>query len=142
MVAFGRVASVVAHELTNLLQILTSSLDRLGPSANAGDVSPDEAVLAMQTIRSSMDRSTRVARQLQTFAQLTPPRLQPRELHQLMASWMSDFEEAVGHDTRLELRLRHSGSVLVDAEQLQGALLNLLANAREASAPGALIPSP
>jgi CheY-like chemotaxis protein len=135
---YGRVASVVAHELTNLLQILASSLDRLGP-ARAGDVSPDEAVLAMQTIRASMDRGTRVARQLQTFAQLAPPRLQPRELHQLMASWMADFEEAVGAHMRLELRLRHSGSVLVDAEQLQGALLNLLANAREASAPGALI---
>jgi CheY-like chemotaxis protein/anti-sigma regulatory factor (Ser/Thr protein kinase) len=137
--AYGRVASVVAHELTNLLQILASSLDRLGPSGRASDVSPDEAVLAMQTIRASMDRGTRVARQLQTFAQLAPPRLQPRELHQLMAGWMSDFEEAVGPQMRLELRLRHSGSVLVDAEQLQGALLNLLANAREASAPGALI---
>jgi CheY-like chemotaxis protein len=136
---YGRVASVVAHELTNLLQILASSLDRLGPSARAADVSPDEQLLAMQTIRASMDRGTRVARQLQTFAQLAPPRLQPRELHQLMASWMADFEDAVGPHMRLELRLRHSGSVLVDAEQLQGALLNLLVNAREASAPGALI---
>ena len=93
----------------------------------------------MQTIRASMDRGTRVARQLQTFAQLAPPRLQARELHQLMAGWMADFEEAVGPQMRLELRLRHSGSVLVDADQMQGALLNLLANAREASAPGALI---
>jgi CheY-like chemotaxis protein len=136
--AYGRVASVVAHELTNLLQILASSLDRIGPSAKA-NVSPDEAVLAMQTIRASMDRGTRVARQLQTFAQLAPPRLQPRELHQLMAGWMSDFEDVVGPNMRLELRLRHSGSVLVDADQLQGTLLNLLSNAREASAPGALI---
>jgi len=140
--AFSRVASVVAHELTNLLQILASSLDRLEPSVRSSaevSVRTDEAVSAMQTIRSSMDRSTRVARQLQTFAQTTPPRLQPRELHQLMAAWMQDFEDTVGHDCRLELRLRHSGSVLVDAEQLHAALLNLLANAREASSPGALI---
>ena len=33
--ALGRVASVVAHELTNLLQILSSSLDRLPPTVTA-----------------------------------------------------------------------------------------------------------
>jgi CheY-like chemotaxis protein len=123
--ALGRVASVVAHELTNLLQILSVSLDRLPP----GD-DPDGS---MRTVRASIDRGTRLARQLQTFAQTAPPRLAQREIHQLMAAWMPEFEDALGPDQRLELRLRYRGTVVIDSDQLQTALVNLLANARDAS---------
>lgn len=123
--ALGRVASVVAHELTNLLQILSSSLDRLPAS--------DDPEGSMKVVRASIDRGTRLARQLQTFAQTAPPRLAQREIHQLMAAWMPEFEEALGPDQRLELRLRYRGTVVIDADQLQTALVNLLANARDAS---------
>jgi CheY-like chemotaxis protein len=123
--ALGRVASVVAHELTNLLQILSSSLDRLPPA--------DDPDGSMKSVRASIDRGTRLARQLQTFAQTAPPRLAQREIHQLMAAWMPEFEEALGPDQRLELRLRYRGTVVIDTEQLQTALVNLLANARDAS---------
>jgi CheY-like chemotaxis protein len=123
--ALGRVASVVAHELTNLLQILSSSLDRLPAS--------DDSEGSMKVVRASIDRGTRLARQLQTFAQTAPPRLAQREIHQLMAAWMPEFEDALGPDQRLELRLRYRGTVVIDADQLQTALVNLLANARDAS---------
>ncbi len=123
--ALGRVASVVAHELTNLLQILSSSLDRLPPS--------DDPEGSMKVVRASIDRGTRLARQLQTFAQTAPPRLAQREIHQLMAAWMPEFEDALGPEQRLELRLRYRGTVVIDSDQLQTALVNLLANARDAS---------
>jgi CheY-like chemotaxis protein/anti-sigma regulatory factor (Ser/Thr protein kinase) len=127
--ALGRVASVIAHELTNLLQILGSSVDRLALGHDSDDAT-------VKTVRGSLERGTRLARQLQTFAQTTPPRLLLREIHQLIAGWMPDFEEALGPDRRLELRLRHSGAALVDVEQLETALINLISNARDASAPG------
>jgi CheY-like chemotaxis protein/two-component sensor histidine kinase len=130
--ALGRVASVVAHELTNLIQILSSSLDRL-------TISDDAPGVATKTVRAAIDRGTRLARQLQTFAQTAPPRLQAREIHQLIAAWMPDFEEAIGPDRRLELRLRYSGTIVVDADQLQTALVNLLTNAREATESGTAI---
>lgn len=123
--ALSRVASVVAHELTNLLQILSSSLDRLPAS--------DDPEGSMKVVRASIDRGTRLARQLQTFAQTAPPRLAQREIHQLMAAWMPEFEDALGPDQRLELRLRYRGTVVIDSDQLQTALVNLLANARDAS---------
>ena len=84
-------------------------------------------------MRASIDRGTRLARQLQTFAQTAPPRLAQREIHQLMAAWMPEFEDALGPDQRLELRLRYRGTVVIDSDQLQTALVNLLANARDAS---------
>jgi CheY-like chemotaxis protein len=130
--ALGRVASVVAHELTNLLQILSSSLDRL-------TASPDPDGIAMRTVRGSIDRGTRLARQLQTFAQTAPPRLQLREIHQLIAGWMPEFEDTIGPEHRLELRLRFSGPIVVDADQLETALVNLLSNARDASQSGSVI---
>lgn len=130
--ALGRVASVIAHELTNLLQILASSIDRL---ALAHD--PDDATV--RTVRASLERGTRLARQLQTFAQTTPPRQQPTELHQLVAGWMTDFEAALGPEHRLELRLRHSGAAFIDAEQIETALINLLLNARDASPPNSVV---
>lgn len=130
--ALGRVASVIAHELTNLLQILASSLDRLTLAHD-----PEDATV--RTVRASLERGTRLARQLQTFAQTTPPHQQPSELHQLIAGWMPEFETAIGHDHRLELRLRHSGAALVDAEQIETALINLLLNAREATPPNSVI---
>lgn len=129
--ALGRVASVVAHELTNLLQILSSSLDRLPPS--------DDPEGSMKVVRASIDRGTRLARQLQTFAQTAPPRLAQQEIHQLMAAWMPEFEDALGPEQRLELRLRYRGTVVIDSDQLQTALVNLLANARDASEPNAPI---
>jgi CheY-like chemotaxis protein len=129
--ALGRVASVVAHELTNLLQILSSSLDRLPAS--------DDPEGSMRVVRASIDRGTRLARQLQTFAQTAPPRLAQREIHQLMAAWMPEFEDALGPEQRLELRLRYRGTVVIDSDQLQTALVNLLANARDASEPNAPI---
>ena len=50
-----------------------------------------------------------------------------------MAAWMPEFEDALGPDQRLELRLRYRGTVVIDSDQLQTALVNLLANARDAS---------
>ena len=57
--ALGRVASVVAHELTNLLQILSSSLDCLPPSDDPGRV--DESRAGGQS-----SAGPGLARQLQT----------------------------------------------------------------------------
>ena len=93
----------------------------------------------MKVVRASIDRGTRLARQLQTFAQTAPPRLAQREIHQLMAAWMPEFEDALGPEQRLELRLRYRGTVVIDSDQLQTALVNLLSNARDASEPNAPI---
>ncbi len=127
--ALARVASVVAHELTNVLQVLASSLDRLTVGGE-----PDAS--AVRAARASVERGTRLARQLQTFAQTSPTRLEQHPIHHLMAQWMGAFEEAVGPQHPLELRLSFSGFILVDPDQLQTAISNLLINAREASAPG------
>lgn len=130
--ALGRVAAVVGHELTNVLQILANSVDRLADPAASG--SP-----IVRMARASLDRGVRLARQLQAFAQTNPPRVQRLEAHQALATWLPAFEDVVGRERVIELRLRHGAAVLVDPVQLQTALTHILANARDATPPGAVI---
>jgi CheY-like chemotaxis protein len=132
MEALGRVAAVVGHELTNVLQILSNSVDRLtDPAASSSPV--------VRMARASLDRGVRLARQLQAFAQANPPRVQRLEAHQALATWLPAFEDVVGRERIIELRLRHGAAILVDPVQLQTALANILANARDATPPGSVI---
>src|SRR5688500_19326664 len=65
--ALGRVASVIGHELTSVLQVLSNSIDRLADPAASG--SP-----IVKMARASLERGVRLARQLQAFARISPPR--------------------------------------------------------------------
>lgn len=130
--ALGRVASVIGHELTNVLQVLSNSIDRLADPAASGS-----AIIRMA--RSSLERGVRLARQLQAFARVSPPRVQRLDTHQALAMWLPLFEEALGPERTLELRLRVGGAILVDPGQLQSAIAHLLTNARDATQPGSII---
>ncbi len=130
--ALGRVASVIGHELTNVLQVLSNSIDRLADPAAAGS-----AIVRMA--RASLERGVRLARQLQAFARVSPPRVQRLDTHQALATWLPLFEDALGADRILELRLRVGGAILVDPGQLQAAIAHLLSNARDATPPGSIV---
>jgi len=130
--ALGRVASVIGHELTNVLQVLSNSIDRLADPVTTGS-----AIVRMA--RGSLERGVRLARQLQAFARVAPPRVQRLDTHQALATWLPLFEEALGPDRTLELRLRVGGAILVDPGQLQTAIAHLLTNARDATSPGAIV---
>ena len=130
--ALGRVASVIGHELTNVLQVLSNSIDRLADPAASGS-----AIVRMA--RSSLERGVRLARQLQAFARVSPPRVQRLDTHQALAMWLPLFEDALGPERILELRLRVGGAILVDPGQLQAAIAHLLSNARDATPPGSIV---
>jgi CheY-like chemotaxis protein len=130
--ALGRVASVIGHELTNVLQVLSNSIDRLADPAASGS-----AIVRMA--RASLERGVRLARQLQAFARVSPPRVQRLDTHQALANWLPLFEDALGPERILELRLRVGGAILVDPGQLQAAIAHLLTNARDATPPGSIV---
>jgi CheY-like chemotaxis protein len=130
--ALGRVASVIGHELTNVLQVLSNSIDRLADPAASGS-----AIVRMA--RASLDRGVRLARHLQAFARISPPRVQRLDAHQALAMWLPLLEDALGPDRILELRLRVGGAILVDPGQLQAAIAHLLTNARDATPPGSIV---
>jgi CheY-like chemotaxis protein len=130
--ALGRVASVIGHELTNVLQVLSNSIDRLADPAASGS-----AIVRMA--RASLERGVRLARQLQAFARVSPPRVQRLDTHQALANWLPLLEDSIGPERILELRLRVGGAILVDPGQLQAAIAHLLTNARDATPPGSIV---
>jgi CheY-like chemotaxis protein len=130
--ALARMAAVVGHELTSVLQLLSSTIDRLMESGAATPA-------ASRVARASLERGVRLARQLHAVARTDPPWVQRVEAHQLLASWLSTFQEVAGEERTVELRICHGASVLVDPAQLQTAVAGLVANARDATRAGASI---
>ena len=131
--ALGRVASVIGHELTNVLQVLSNSIDRLADPAASGS-----AIVRMA--RSSLERGVRLARQLQAFARISPPRVQRLDTHQALAMWLPLFEDALGPraDPRAAAprRRRHPRR---SGPAADGAIAHLLTNARDATPPGSIV---
>jgi PAS domain S-box-containing protein len=130
----GTLAGGVAHEVNNALQVTlgfgTFVLQALGPShPQAADVR-----VALQ----SAERAARVSQQLLAFArqQVTQPRA--LDLGALVAALHPVLQQLLGVDKLLVIPPAASPTVIhADPGQVQQVLINLIANARDASATGA-----
>lgn len=130
MEALGRIASTVAHEFNNLLQIIAGALDQL----RATDA--DDAAFQEQVIRDSVERGSKLSRQLLTYARAQPPNIELYHLSQVVTESWPILQNAVGKDRSLALLMRDDVTIQVDRDQLSIALLNLCINARDATRPG------
>jgi len=128
MEAVGQLASGVAHDFNNVLQIISSNLqlmelDGIGPQA-AGRVA--SAVAAVE-------RGSELSSQLLAFARRQP--LQPVVTHlgELIAGMESLLLRAMGDRIAVEIR-QNAGlwNVQVDRNQIENAILNMAINARDA----------
>ncbi len=128
MEAVGQLASGVAHDFNNVLQIISSNLqlmelDGIGPQA-AGRVA--SAVAAVE-------RGSKLSSQLLAFARRQP--LQPVVTHlgELIAGMESLLLRAMGDRIAVEIR-QNAGlwNVQVDRNQIENAILNMAINARDA----------
>ncbi|MCD2519696.1 response regulator [Massilia sp. G4R7] len=128
MEAVGQLASGVAHDFNNVLQIISSNLqlmelDGVGPQA-AGRVA--SAVAAVE-------RGSKLSSQLLAFARRQP--LQPVVTHlgELIGGMESLLLRALGDRIAVEIR-QSAGlwNVQVDRNQLENAILNMAINARDA----------
>ncbi len=129
--ALGRISASVAHEYNNLMQILSASLESL-----TGDSDESTCERARAAAADALDRGSKLARQLLTFAQAQPTEPRRFDLRQRIVAWWPLLESTVGRDRPLELALEPCAPVVADPEQLRLALINLLLNARDASHPG------
>lgn len=127
--AVGQLTGGVAHDFNNLLTVVLGNAQVLAEQA---DDRPDLKALAELILRAA-DRGATLTRQLLAFA--SKQALEPRavDLHQLVADIQPLLQSAVGGGITIDIRSKEVlPLVMVDAAQLESALVNLAVNARDA----------
>jgi signal transduction histidine kinase/CheY-like chemotaxis protein len=127
--ALGRLTGGVAHDFNNLLTVIQGNAEILGRRVK--DLPQAERSLA--AIRTATDRAAKLTRQLLVFARGGPAGPVAvdlgRKVEELTAAMAQLVGSGVVIDTSVEPGLP---PVSVDPLQLEAALLNLAANARDA----------
>lgn len=125
--AVGRLAGGVAHEFNNLMQIVIGHADLA--AMDAGAWSPVQSDLA--SIRAAAERAAALTGQLLHFSGRQPGSRRPIDLAATIRQ-LDAIRNALGPQVPLELSLAPVPLTLADPSQVQQALLELAANAREA----------
>ncbi len=136
MAAIGRLTSGVAHDFNNLLSSITGNAEML-----LGDRStlPRES-RRVAVILQAADRGAELVRQLLAFARkqmLTPS---PTDLNAVLDGISELLRSTVGTTIQLETRFDPGlWRAMVDAVQIEHAVLNLAINARDAMPEGGML---
>ena len=133
MEAVGRLTGGVAHDLNNILTVITGTVEILGQAVADR---PDLAAMA-KMIDAAAARGADLTQRLLAFARKQP--LQPREVdvNSLVMHAAKQLRQTLGEG--VEIRMALGGDVaraLIDPGQLTNAILGLAANARDAMPDG------
>ncbi len=139
LIAMGKLASGVAHEIRNPLNAIGMIAQRLvkefRPSADAQEY--DALVHAM---REEITRTGEIITRFLQFSKPQPLRLEALTIQNFLQETGRLFESSArNRDIRLSIRVHRDGSVLLDRIQMKQALLNILQNALEATSSGGFI---
>jgi len=131
--AIGQLTGGIAHDFNNLLTVILGSADLL---VHQLAEQPDLMKLAEMS-RAAAQRGTHLTRRLLAFARRQP--LAPRavDINQLLVEMDELLHSSLSEDIEIVAdRARELWPALVDPSQLEGALLNLCINARDAMPTG------
>jgi PAS domain S-box-containing protein len=136
MDAVGRLAGGVAHDFNNLLMVIGGQARLL----LRGLAPEDPSWRRAEAIRQAAHRAAAITRQLLTLGRRQITQAVPVDLGALLADAIPLLENLVGEKVRLAFTPLPAPAVVeVDPMQFQQVLLNLVANARDASPDGASI---
>ena len=133
MEAVGQLTGGIAHDFNNLLTIILANLQLLEDELAPGSV-PKE--LAGSATRAAQ-RGAELTRKLLVFARRQRLEASPLDVNQLVSSMTGMLARTLGEHIRIvEALAPNLPNALVDAGQLETALLNLAVNARDAMPQG------
>jgi signal transduction histidine kinase len=136
--ALGRLSTVVAHEIRNPLMIIKASLRVL----REGNAPLPECREAMTDIDDEVARLNRVVNEVLDFARPIPVERAVTDLNVVCAG-AAQAAMSAGAEPRITLHLDPElPTVMTDAERFRTALVNILANARQAAAARGPSPAP
>ena len=132
MEAIGRLTGGIAHDFNNLLHVVNMNLELVSLYAREEKVKP-----VVERAKSAARRGARLTNQLLSFArsQSLMPRL--TRVNQLILGMKDLLEISVGSGIEVEFDLcEEDATVMLDASQLEMAVLNLAVNSRDAMPEG------
>lgn len=138
LVAMGELASGMAHEVRNPLNAISIIVQRLGREFEP-ITDQQQYRDFIKTVRDEVRRVDRIVQQFLTFAR--PPVLAPQsvDLDELLEESVRVIEpKAQERNIGVQRSFAGIGTVRVDPEQMKQVVLNLLSNAVEATAEGAI----
>lgn len=128
MEAIGQLTGGLAHDFNNLLTIISGNLEMLEMR-----VKDPKAQALLRDAQGATDDGAKLTGQLLAFGRRQP--LNPRltDLGQMVSSFSELIRRTIGDTINLRTVIKDGANeALVDASQLQNALLNLTLNARDA----------
>lgn len=133
MEAVGQLTGGMAHDFNNLLAGISASLEMLERRIAQGRTENIDKYL--HAARNASDRAAELTHRLLAFARRQPLSPRPTDLNDLLAGIEPLISQAIGPDMDLQWQFDpRPWLVEVDVSQMENALINLCANARDASA--------
>jgi signal transduction histidine kinase len=134
MEALGQLTGGLAHDFNNLLTGITGSLELLQLRVSEGRIRElDRYLIAAQT---AAKRAAALTHRLLAFARRQTLAPKATDINRLIADMEEMIRRTVGPQIVLEVACDSQWSAMVDANQLENALLNLCINARDAMPEG------
>ncbi len=137
MEAIGRLTGGVAHDFNNLLQVM---LGRLARIHKAGEQRQPPALRDIDAMQFAIDRAANLTHRLLAFSRQQPLRMDVVDANRLVADMAELVRQTAGNEIVVEtIYASDLWPILVDANQLENAILNLTSNARDAMGEGGRI---
>ncbi len=130
MEAVGRLAGGVAHDLNNLLTVISGSATFLLEDLPEDSQLRDDAV----QIKTATDRATSLIGRLLDFGRRKPGTLSSLDLNSVIAEFEPILQKVLGEGTELVVDLDPTLDIVeTDRVQLEQVIVNLIINARDAT---------
>ena len=128
----GQLASKVAHDFNNYLQVVLGHCERLMLRHPAGDPSYQELI----QIRENAQRAANTTKQLLAFSRKQTLKRQVLSITEVLRDFSRFLTRSIGEKVRLDLvNGRGLPPIKADKYQLETVLMNLAVNARDAMSP-------
>jgi PAS domain S-box-containing protein len=134
MEAVGQLTGGIAHDFNNMLHVILGTIETLQRHVRLNE---PRFARALDMAQQSAQRAAILTRQLLAFARRQPLQPKPIDPNKLVAGMSDLLRRALRERVALETVLAGGvWPVLVDANQLESAILNLALNARDAMPAG------